>query len=615
MAEPAPVRSNLLWFSDGNIVLQAGGTQFKVHQSILARHSAVFKDMFTVPQPIKGNEVVDGCHLVHVSDSASEFTVALEAIFLRKWVSTGEPLPIEVIAAMLRMGSKYEMEALRVEALKRLYLEFPSDLASFDRFISVDTAHSGRGSMIHRTNWFYLDAANLCRELNLLSVLPIALYWCCRWKAKVLEKGHTRADMTIATLFPVNERACFRGYPELLELKEKGTFSWLLSPPAVFDGCRTPLDCHAARSKLAIGVFFPTSTTRSLALWHDKYKAGQCGACISVARRMHHAGRQQVWDALPGVFDLPAWDELLKERAESDLDLDPFGLKAFIAMLLDPENPNYQGSSKASEAALAAEQVQESQEPPPSYAATSFAVLSPTPIDADFNADAVPSVTEGSSKQATNYVHVEINNRKIQGSYYLDPTLEIPSSLLSHKVSKTPEKDKNTCFLYSRNRFVDVDLSLVDSSSNSSGHMECKKRAKLYVGSRNGNIAVRVRRPQHTSLAEVIPFKFHAASHNGTVRLYVPNDFTGPLTLTTHNGNIKLSPAISARLASDSHNKDTRRCFIGNVSTYSEHAWNGDDVVVEGHNRTILVSTIDELESIAEGEGIEGKKLLSRIFG
>lgn len=114
----------------------------------------------------------------------------------------------------------------------------------------------------------------------------------------------------------------------------------------------------------------------------------------------------------------------------------------------------------------------------------------------------------------------------------------------------------------------------------------------------------------------MIPFKLHTGSRNGRIRIYLPPDFTGPMVLTTHNGSIKLSPAISARLASDSHDKDTRRCFIGNVSTYIEHTWNGDELLVEGHNRTISVSTIDEIEvADSKGEDVKGKTLLSKIFG
>lgn len=46
-----PSQSKEIWFEDGNIVLQTESTLFKVHQGVLARHSSIFFDMFSVPQP------------------------------------------------------------------------------------------------------------------------------------------------------------------------------------------------------------------------------------------------------------------------------------------------------------------------------------------------------------------------------------------------------------------------------------------------------------------------------------------------------------------------------------------------------------------------------------
>jgi hypothetical protein len=50
---------------DGSIV-QAENTQFKAHRSLLSRASPIFSDMFSISQPSEGNEVVDGCPLVHL---------------------------------------------------------------------------------------------------------------------------------------------------------------------------------------------------------------------------------------------------------------------------------------------------------------------------------------------------------------------------------------------------------------------------------------------------------------------------------------------------------------------------------------------------------------------
>lgn len=79
-----PVRSDI-WYDDGNVILQAEGTLFKVHRGVLARSSSVFEDMFSFPQPPSTDaEMLDGCPIVQLSDSAKEVQYVLEGIFERK---------------------------------------------------------------------------------------------------------------------------------------------------------------------------------------------------------------------------------------------------------------------------------------------------------------------------------------------------------------------------------------------------------------------------------------------------------------------------------------------------------------------------------------------------
>lgn len=71
-----------VWFSDGNIVLQAGALQFKVHRDVLSLHSPVFKDMFTLPYtPMENEIIVDGCPIVALQDSARDVEHMLREIY------------------------------------------------------------------------------------------------------------------------------------------------------------------------------------------------------------------------------------------------------------------------------------------------------------------------------------------------------------------------------------------------------------------------------------------------------------------------------------------------------------------------------------------------------
>jgi hypothetical protein len=75
------------------------------------------------------------------------------------------------VAAMLRLGSKYEFQHLREEALVRLRAEFPTTLGDWDRLPS-DFTH------IQEQKGILFDIVNLALEQGLLSILPAAYYLC-----------------------------------------------------------------------------------------------------------------------------------------------------------------------------------------------------------------------------------------------------------------------------------------------------------------------------------------------------------------------------------------------------------------------------------------------------
>jgi len=76
---PSVTRSEL-WLADGNLVIQAESTQFRVHRSILSMHSNILNDCFGIPQP-EEQETVEGCPIIHVSDSAADMKCILSLLY------------------------------------------------------------------------------------------------------------------------------------------------------------------------------------------------------------------------------------------------------------------------------------------------------------------------------------------------------------------------------------------------------------------------------------------------------------------------------------------------------------------------------------------------------
>ena len=76
----AKERDNEFWYEDGNVILVAGNVKFRVFKGILAHHSPVFKDMFTLPQPDAAPSENVACPIVDLTDSLSDLRHILRLI-------------------------------------------------------------------------------------------------------------------------------------------------------------------------------------------------------------------------------------------------------------------------------------------------------------------------------------------------------------------------------------------------------------------------------------------------------------------------------------------------------------------------------------------------------
>jgi len=96
----APRHHPKLWFSDGNIVIQAFPTHdgtstgcqpvaYRVHRSILALHCAAFAELWENDASImdSASKLVDGVPLMELPDDAKDLEVFLNALYFPKYAS------------------------------------------------------------------------------------------------------------------------------------------------------------------------------------------------------------------------------------------------------------------------------------------------------------------------------------------------------------------------------------------------------------------------------------------------------------------------------------------------------------------------------------------------
>ncbi|KAF8972448.1 hypothetical protein BDZ97DRAFT_1912971 [Flammula alnicola] len=70
-----------LYDASGSIMLSVQNKLFRVHQTILANHSEVFADLFTVSQP-EGEHKVEACHVVDLYNDEREFVGLSNAVYI-----------------------------------------------------------------------------------------------------------------------------------------------------------------------------------------------------------------------------------------------------------------------------------------------------------------------------------------------------------------------------------------------------------------------------------------------------------------------------------------------------------------------------------------------------
>ncbi|KAF7353304.1 BTB domain-containing protein [Mycena sanguinolenta] len=166
---PRMTRSDELWHSDGNVVLQAEQTQWKVEWKVLALYSSYFRDMQAQPHPPKPSDI-DGCPVIELSDDAQDVEDVLKALYIPAFHC--EPkLPLPVVRAFIRLGRKYDFKDLLKSAVTRIMSEAPTTLEEYD-------ALNGRIEFksFEDFNGLELDLITLASENNLLAALPCLYY-------------------------------------------------------------------------------------------------------------------------------------------------------------------------------------------------------------------------------------------------------------------------------------------------------------------------------------------------------------------------------------------------------------------------------------------------------
>ncbi|KAJ6593481.1 hypothetical protein B0H19DRAFT_1090540 [Mycena capillaripes] len=301
-------RSEICWHSDGSIVLQADTTQFRVHWSVLSLHSSYFREMQGKPQP-PDQPSVDGCPIVELQDAAVDVEHLLKAIYDPTFLAQ-TAVPLSAIAALIRLGRKYDFRNLFDLAVGRLTFENPTTLAEYDGLMPADGKYETT-RILHYHGVLY-DMVTVARENSILSALPCAyyraLYYHNRSSVTHLLDGISRGDGTSSSLAPIDQRRCLVGCEKLIraQTQEGYTLGWLRSWDA--DGCIDPVGCTKWRASM-LRKYFDMLTVWAFTPF-NRIGSPLCEPCNKHLKASVVGGRKKVWEELPSFFELPSWSEL-----------------------------------------------------------------------------------------------------------------------------------------------------------------------------------------------------------------------------------------------------------------------------------------------------------------
>ena len=220
---------------------------------------------------------------------------------------TNVGLILEFVSGILRLSTKYYIEPLRKKCIDILKRKIPtSSLTDMDAIF---------GTQVHRRvryAEFSVDIrfsiVNLARETRVLELLPFMFYLCARLHTNVVLNG-----TSVAVLSWKDKAICLAGRGKLLRAQRTLSYAPFIDikPSASCKNHPTlcasmiPRTIQTELERLAfIDIFSLECCKRTIMASHV------CAPCVKHAMLQHQEGRKQVWDMLPGIFQLGSWENI-----------------------------------------------------------------------------------------------------------------------------------------------------------------------------------------------------------------------------------------------------------------------------------------------------------------
>ncbi|TBU36564.1 hypothetical protein BD309DRAFT_1005270 [Dichomitus squalens] len=300
-----------LWYEDGTIILIAHDVEFRVYRGPLAKHSPLFRDMLSIPQPVEPHLLYQGqgqspeCPLIHLSDSPED----LRHILRSRPYSPARASPnygsasshgnlhasipsFHAISAWIRLGHKYQIDKLVDEGLYHLRRAYPTALpcpkcpnmsAEYNSPIREDRPAGVVGQCA-------IAVVNLARLTESHDLLPFALLECCKLGGGRSRKA-SRARMARGSASPRRRRLRYRSPCAITWMSARNGFRGGGASSKEGGLSTVTVDDLMAEGKV------------------EAYRSPNlCSNCLYHAGERIYKERQRFWNALPAIFDVAVPD-------------------------------------------------------------------------------------------------------------------------------------------------------------------------------------------------------------------------------------------------------------------------------------------------------------------
>ncbi|KAI0089227.1 hypothetical protein BDY19DRAFT_944764 [Irpex rosettiformis] len=305
------------YFDDGNVVILAEDTIFRVHKGVLSLHSGVFKDLLNLPQP-PGGETLDSCPLVRIQDTAFHIKWLLETMYDGAATILLHPKPeapgsIAALYHLSLIGDKYAVEHLVEYVYKILLVLFPtSDLSHWEPF----TKRMEHANLV-RCDSKRVELALIVKMIRLwhpgaTRLLPLVFYSYCQVP---LNQINLKIEGDVAPLQPGDIQRCLTAIPGLFARKFQ-TYNVFSATGVDHDSCINPEECGDALFQLSYSVMERKDIgnlpcpLEDLEKWCHKQEAWAklCENCTDDIELGISRFRLGTWFQLGLIFDLPEWE-------------------------------------------------------------------------------------------------------------------------------------------------------------------------------------------------------------------------------------------------------------------------------------------------------------------